>query len=128
MGCSMRSDWQVRQQKRRKEPKIVLFRLPRIPEKLLTSLYFCKEKCLLGLNAVCLLLGEVNKGKLEHALKENEFVFHEKIPDFDTLPALKGASLVKGIGFEITDPEVSGPDIFERIVPMEAHEAASMYR
>lgn len=77
---------------------------------------------------MCLLLGEVNKGKLEHALKENEFVFHEKIPDFDTLPALKGASLVKGIGFEITDPEVSGPDIFERIVPMEAHEAASMYR
>ena len=44
MGCSMRSDWQVRQQKRRKEPKIVLFPRPRIPEKLLTSFYFCKKK------------------------------------------------------------------------------------
>lgn len=67
-------------------------------------------------------------GKLEIGKKENEFVFHEKVPDLTELPEMRGASLVKGIGFEVSDPEVSGPDIFGRIVPMEAHEAASLYR
>ena len=47
--------------------------------------------------------------------------------DFEALPELKGAVLVKGIGFEITDTEISGPDIFARLVPMEAHAASSMY-
>ena len=64
---------------------------------------------------------------MENGKKENEFVFHEKVPDLADLPELKGVSLVKGIGFEVSDPEVSGPDIFGRIVPMEAHEAASLY-
>ena len=41
---------------------------------------------------------------------------------------LKGASLVRGIGFEVTDPEISGTDIFGRLVPLEAHEASSLYR
>ena len=71
---------------------------------------------------------DVINGKLENAKKENEFVYHEKVPDFDSLPELKGASLVKGIGFEITDPEISGTDIFGRLVPLEAHEASSLYR
>ena len=71
---------------------------------------------------------DVVNGKLDNAKKENEFVFHEKVPDADSLPELKGASLVKGLGFDITDPEISGPDIFGRIVPMEAHEASSLYR
>lgn len=39
-----------------------------------------------------------------------------------------GASLVKGIPFNASDSEVSGPDIFHKLVPMEAHEASSLYR
>ena len=35
---------------------------------------------------------------------------------------------MKGIPFNVTDTEVSGPDIFQRLVPMEAHEASSLYR
>ena len=38
-----------------------------------------------------------------------------------------GAPLVKGIGFEVTDTEISGPDLFNRLVPLEAHEASSLY-
>nr|KAG5707535.1 hypothetical protein BaRGS_001083 [Batillaria attramentaria] len=38
-----------------------------------------------------------------------------------------GAPLVKGIPFDPTDPEISGPDIFQKLVPMEAHEASSVY-
>jgi hypothetical protein len=33
-------------------------------------------------------------GKLELSKKENEFIYHEKVPDLDTLQEIKGASLV----------------------------------
>ena len=35
---------------------------------------------------------------------------------------------MKGIPFNTDDPEVSGPDIFRKLVPIEAHEASSLYR
>ena len=35
---------------------------------------------------------------------------------------------MKGIPFDPTDKEISGPDIFQKLVPMEAHEASSVYR
>jgi tyrosine-protein phosphatase non-receptor type 23 len=74
-----------------------------------------------------LYAGDVINGKLDHAKKENEFIYHEKVVDVDTLPEIKGASLVKGIPFDVSDPEVSGKDIFHRLVPLEAHEASSLY-
>jgi len=70
---------------------------------------------------------DVVGGKLEAAEKENEFIYHEKVPDKSSLADIKGASLVKGTPFDINDPEVSGEDIFHRLVPMEAHEASSLY-
>lgn len=76
----------------------------------------------------CLIFtSDVIDGKFENAKKENEFIYHEKVPEMESLPELRGASLVKGIGFEISDPEVSGADIFSRLVPLEAHEASSLY-
>lgn len=41
---------------------------------------------------------------------------------------ITGAPLVKGIPFNPSDPEVSGADIFKKLVPMEAHKASSLYR
>ena len=35
---------------------------------------------------------------------------------------------MKGIPFNPNDPEVSGPDIFKKLVPLEAHKASSLYR
>ncbi|XP_055953488.1 tyrosine-protein phosphatase non-receptor type 23-like [Argiope bruennichi] len=70
---------------------------------------------------------DVIGGKHSSSKKENEFVYHDKVPALSSLPELKGASLVKGIPFSITDPDVSGPDIFARLVPMEAHETSSLY-
>jgi tyrosine-protein phosphatase non-receptor type 23 len=76
----------------------------------------------------CLVFtSDVIDGKLENAKKKNEFIYHEKVPEFESLAELKGASLVKGMGFEVSDNEISGPDIFSRLVPMEAHEASSLY-
>lgn len=71
---------------------------------------------------------DVVEGKKKAARNENEFIYHEEVPDKDALPDVKGASLVKGIAFSVNDPEVSGPDIFARLVPMKAHEASSLYR
>lgn len=70
---------------------------------------------------------DVVEGKKKAAKNENEFIYHEDMPDKDVLPDVKGASLVKGIPFNVNDPEVSGPDIFARLVPMKAHEASSLY-
>lgn len=70
---------------------------------------------------------DVVEGKRKAAKNENEFIYHEEVPEKDALQEVKGASLVKGIPFNVNDVEVSGPDIFARLVPMEAHEASSMY-
>ncbi|CAH1969012.1 unnamed protein product [Acanthoscelides obtectus] len=70
---------------------------------------------------------DVAQGKKKAASNENEFIYHEEVPDKDHLEEVKGASLVKGIPFSVSDVEISGPDIFQRLVPMEAHEAASLY-
>ncbi|KDR21340.1 Tyrosine-protein phosphatase non-receptor type 23 [Zootermopsis nevadensis] len=70
---------------------------------------------------------DVVEGKKKAAKNENEFIYHEVVPDRDLLPSIKGASLVKGIPFNENDPEVSGPDIFARLVPMKSHEASSLY-
>ena len=71
---------------------------------------------------------DVVEGKKKAAKNENEFIYHEEVPDKDSLADVKGASLVKGISFSVNDPDVSGPDIFGRLVPMKAHESASLYR
>lgn len=59
--------------------------------------------------------------------KENDFIYHEKVPPIESLTEVKGASLVKGIPFNVCDPEVAGVDIFARLVPIEAHERTSIY-
>lgn len=45
----------------------------------------------------------------------------------ESLAEITGAPLVKGIPFSVTDPEIAGQDIFARLVPIEAHETASLY-
>uniref|UniRef100_A0A2R5LL12 Putative tyrosine-protein phosphatase non-receptor type 23 n=1 Tax=Ornithodoros turicata TaxID=34597 RepID=A0A2R5LL12_9ACAR len=70
---------------------------------------------------------DVIGGKFNAAKRENDFVYHDKVPAVENLPEIKGATLVKGIAFSPTDPEICGPDIFARLVPMEAHEASSIY-
>lgn len=42
--------------------------------------------------------------------------------------ALSGAPLVKALPVNPTDPSVTGPDLFAKLVPMAAHEASSLYR
>ena len=39
-----------------------------------------------------------------------------------------GVSLVKAMPFQSDDVMVAGPDIFQKLVPMKAHETSSLYR
>ncbi|EPQ08404.1 Tyrosine-protein phosphatase non-receptor type 23 [Myotis brandtii] len=61
------------------------------------------------------------------AKKDNDFIYHEAVPALDTLQPVKGAPLVKPLPVNPTDPAVTGPDIFAKLVPMAAHEASSLY-
>lgn len=70
---------------------------------------------------------DVIGGKFNSAKKDNDFIYHETVPGLDTLQAVKGAPLVKPLPVNPTDPAVTGPDIFSKLVPMAAHEASSLY-
>jgi tyrosine-protein phosphatase non-receptor type 23 len=69
------------------------------------------------------------QGKVANSEKENEFVYHEKVPELSAINGeIKAVSLVKGIPFKFDDPQIAGPDIFLKLVPIEAHEVSSLYR
>ncbi|XP_063780652.1 tyrosine-protein phosphatase non-receptor type 23 [Pseudophryne corroboree] len=70
---------------------------------------------------------DVIGGKFNSSKKDNDFIYHESVPALDTLQAVKGAPLVKALPVNPTDPAVTGPDIFSKLVPMAAHEASSLY-
>uniref|UniRef100_A0A8C6VS52 Tyrosine-protein phosphatase non-receptor type 23 n=1 Tax=Nothobranchius furzeri TaxID=105023 RepID=A0A8C6VS52_NOTFU len=71
---------------------------------------------------------DVVGGKFNSAKKDNDFIYHETVPSLETLASVKGAPLVKPLPVNPTDPSVTGPDLFTKLVPMAAHEASSLYR
>ncbi|XP_037827067.1 tyrosine-protein phosphatase non-receptor type 23-like [Lucilia sericata] len=79
------------------------------------------------INESLIFTADVVEAKRKNAKNENEFIYHESVPELATISAVQGANLVNGIGFSATDPEIAGEDIFARLVPMKAHEASSMY-
>lgn len=79
------------------------------------------------INETFAFLHDVVEGKRKSAKNENEFIYHEEVPNISTFSAVQGANLVKGISFSVADPEVTSEDIFRRLIPMKAHEASSMY-
>ncbi|XP_017284111.1 tyrosine-protein phosphatase non-receptor type 23 [Kryptolebias marmoratus] len=70
---------------------------------------------------------DVIGGKFNSAKKDNDFIYHETVPTLETLASVKGAPLVKALPVNPTDPSVTGPDLFAKLVPMAAHEASSLY-
>lgn len=81
------------------------------------------EQLLLSLAAT----QEIVEERRKLARNENEFIYHEEVPDISTISAVQGANLVNGIVFSVTDGELLGTDIFQRLVPMKAHEGSSVY-
>lgn len=79
------------------------------------------------LNEALVLATDIIEGKRKNAKQENEFIYHEAIPEISTISAVQGANLVQGISFDVADPQIIGEDIFKRLVPMKAHENLSLY-
>jgi tyrosine-protein phosphatase non-receptor type 23 len=65
--------------------------------------------------------------KLAVAKRQNEQVYHDSVPQIETLELMAGADLVKPVSFHPTDPKNLGTDIFSRLIPMRAHEVASIF-
>ncbi|XP_062563625.1 tyrosine-protein phosphatase non-receptor type 23 [Armigeres subalbatus] len=70
---------------------------------------------------------DVVEAKRKSAKNENEFIYHEEVPELSFISAVQGANLVHGIAFNVTDADAIGEDIFHRLVPMKAHESSSVY-
>ncbi|VDP39426.1 unnamed protein product [Schistosoma margrebowiei] len=77
--------------------------------------------------ASAIYAGEVISNKLTSSTKDNDFIYHELIPKIESLEQTKGVCIVKGVPFDHNDTEVRGPDIFQRLIPMNVLESASIY-
>ncbi|TPX33881.1 hypothetical protein SmJEL517_g03330 [Synchytrium microbalum] len=68
------------------------------------------------------------------ATKDNDLIYHENVPNPDTIPAVDKLAAVKPITFaEVCAggaadiPKIIGPDIFAKLVPLSVHESNSVY-
>lgn len=59
--------------------------------------------------------------------KDNDFVYHEKIPNNDELPEIEGVSVVKVLAIDFNDP-VFFEDKFSSLIPIEVIALSSLYR
>ncbi len=51
---------------------------------------------------------DVILGKQKNAKSENDFIYHEEVPDISTISAVQGANLVSGVGFDVSDGDILG--------------------
>lgn len=63
--------------------------------------------------------------KRKAAKNENEFIYHEEVPELSSIATIAGANLVKGIPLNVADS--ANEDIFHRLVPIKTHEHSSLY-
>ena len=52
------------------------------------------------------------------AKRDNDSVYFEKVPSLTSLPVIQGAIVAKPQPFDWHDPNVSGQDIFHKLVPL----------
>jgi len=72
--------------------------------------------------------------KKKQAIKDNDIVYQEIVPNIDTLEAPEKLCVVKNLNFVDICPNgqkeaqgIIGQDIFHRLIPIQVHEASSLY-
>jgi len=63
----------------------------------------------------------------DKAKKDNEFVYHERVPDYKTLPAIEAASLAKITPLKYPTSE-DFRDLFSTLVPMTVHNGLQAFK
>lgn len=74
-----------------------------------------------------LMISSVLNYRQANAKKENDFIYHEKVPALEDFADIQGVALVKPIGFDPLDPSISGEDLFATLVPLGVLKSVSMY-
>lgn len=72
-------------------------------------------------------LDEEIKQKMITWDKDNDLIYHQKVPEKTHVPTIKPMEGVKLISFEAQIKSLDFDDMFEKIVPMDAHEGLSIY-
>uniref|UniRef100_A0A1I7Y3Z3 BRO1 domain-containing protein n=1 Tax=Steinernema glaseri TaxID=37863 RepID=A0A1I7Y3Z3_9BILA len=70
---------------------------------------------------------EVIAGKQKNAEKENDFIYHERIPKFEDLEIPEGQLLAKPVSFDAQDRSILGDDLFAQLLPVSVIKAISVY-
>ncbi|KAJ0182116.1 hypothetical protein K1T71_002838 [Dendrolimus kikuchii] len=71
-------------------------------------------------------MNDMLETKCKVAKNENELMYHEEVPH-DALLYEEPICSVNVLAIDLTDPEVSGPIIFSRLVPSGPHGASALY-
>ncbi|VDK52241.1 unnamed protein product [Cylicostephanus goldi] len=81
-----------------------------------------------AMRASIAFLSDVVGIKLNNAKKENEFIYHDRIPGPDELcKDLEGLCKVRPLSFDPLDPSVGGEDLFGGLLPSGVVKAVSEY-
>lgn len=80
-----------------------------------------------SLKEAVIFLNDVILGKQRNAKKENDFIYHDRMPKSEELAVIEGVNMVKAVGFDPTDKSVSGPDLFAALLPGNVLKSLSVY-
>ena len=61
---------------------------------------------------------DVFNGKARATKRDNDSVYFEKVPLLAALPSVQGVSVAKPQFFDSHDAEISGVDIFHKLIPL----------
>lgn len=68
------------------------------------------------------------------AVRDNDMIYHQSVPDTEALPQIEKLNAVKPIPFadllpngQADIPTIVGPDLFKNLVPLSVTESSSMY-
>uniref|UniRef100_A0A915PT48 BRO1 domain-containing protein n=1 Tax=Setaria digitata TaxID=48799 RepID=A0A915PT48_9BILA len=80
-----------------------------------------------SLKDAVVFLNDVILGKQRNAKKENDFIYHDRIPKAEELTTVEGVNMVKAVGFDPTDRSIAGPDLFAALLPGNVLKSLSVY-
>lgn len=67
------------------------------------------------------------KQKISSWDKDNDLIYHHTIPEKSGIPTIKPMEGVKVVSFDSQIKSIDFDDMFEKIIPMDAHEGLSIY-
>ncbi|KAL3985167.1 BRO1-like domain family protein [Acanthocheilonema viteae] len=80
-----------------------------------------------SLKEAVIFLNDIIFGKQRNAKKENDFIYHDRMPKREELAIVEGVNMVKAVGFDPTDKSISGPDLFAALLPGNVLKSLSLY-